>query len=38
MDEVSISPVPIQAPNPPIWLGAQSEPAVRRAARLADAW
>ena len=38
LDEVSISTVPIQEPNPPIWLGAQSEPAVRRAARLADAW
>ena len=38
LDGASISTLPIQQPNPPIWLGAQSEPAVRRAARLADAW
>ena len=38
LDGVSISTVPVQKPNLPIWLGAQSEQAVRRAARLADAW
>lgn len=29
---------PVQRPRPPIWIGGQSEPAVRRAAREADAW
>jgi alkanesulfonate monooxygenase SsuD/methylene tetrahydromethanopterin reductase-like flavin-dependent oxidoreductase (luciferase family) len=30
--------VPVQRPRPPIWVGGQSEPAVRRAARVGDAW
>ena len=38
LDDISISTIPVQEPKLPIWLGAQSEPAVRRAARLADAW
>jgi alkanesulfonate monooxygenase SsuD/methylene tetrahydromethanopterin reductase-like flavin-dependent oxidoreductase (luciferase family) len=29
---------PIQAPHPPIWLAANNDAAVERAARLADAW
>jgi alkanesulfonate monooxygenase SsuD/methylene tetrahydromethanopterin reductase-like flavin-dependent oxidoreductase (luciferase family) len=32
------SVLPLQRPAPPIWLGGQSEKAVRRAARVADAW
>jgi alkanesulfonate monooxygenase SsuD/methylene tetrahydromethanopterin reductase-like flavin-dependent oxidoreductase (luciferase family) len=29
---------PVQQPYPPIWMGADSDPAVMRAARLADTW
>jgi alkanesulfonate monooxygenase SsuD/methylene tetrahydromethanopterin reductase-like flavin-dependent oxidoreductase (luciferase family) len=29
---------PVQSPRPPIWIAGQSERAVRRAARLGDAW
>lgn len=29
---------PAQSPRPPIWLAANNDPAVRRAARLADCW
>jgi alkanesulfonate monooxygenase SsuD/methylene tetrahydromethanopterin reductase-like flavin-dependent oxidoreductase (luciferase family) len=29
---------PVQQPHPPIWMGADSDPAVMRAARLADTW
>ena len=38
LDNVSPSVRPKQQPRPPIWLGGDVEPAVRRAARLADAW
>lgn len=30
--------LPVQRPGPPIWLAANSDAAVRRAARLGDAW
>lgn len=30
--------LPAQRPRPPIWVGGQSEAAVRRAARVGDAW
>jgi alkanesulfonate monooxygenase SsuD/methylene tetrahydromethanopterin reductase-like flavin-dependent oxidoreductase (luciferase family) len=37
--EISIMPKPIQKPSPPIWIAAQwSSKAVKRAARLGDAW
>ena len=36
MDGVSLRPRPAQRPRPPIWFGGRSEPALRRAARLAD--
>ena len=29
---------PVQKPRPPIWLAANNDPAVKRAARMADAW
>jgi probable F420-dependent oxidoreductase len=35
--EAGINPLPVQRPIP-IWLGGRSEPAYRRAARLADGW
>ena len=38
LSDVGISVRPRQQPCPPIWLGGDVEPAVRRAARMADAW
>src|SRR6267142_1881341 len=29
---------PVQKPHPPIWVGGESGPALRRTARLGDAW
>jgi probable F420-dependent oxidoreductase len=33
-----IEPKPVQKPHPPLWIGGWGELALRRAARLADAW
>ena len=38
LDDVQISMRPVQQPRPPIWLAANADAGVRRAARLADAW
>ena len=37
-ENVELSTLPVQKPNPPIWVGAQVEASVRRAARVGDAW
>jgi probable F420-dependent oxidoreductase len=36
--DVWFEPKPVQKPHPPIWVGGESGPAMRRAARLGDAW
>jgi len=33
-----VVPAPLQAPHPPIWVGARGERPLERAARLADGW
>jgi alkanesulfonate monooxygenase SsuD/methylene tetrahydromethanopterin reductase-like flavin-dependent oxidoreductase (luciferase family) len=37
-DGIIFEPKPVQKPHPPIWVGGESGPALRRAARLGDAW
>ena len=36
--ERSLVPKPVQKPHPPIWVGGESRPALRRTAELADGW
>ncbi|HEX9842684.1 MAG TPA: LLM class flavin-dependent oxidoreductase, partial [bacterium] len=36
LEQAVLNTLPVQKPHPPIWFGATSEGAVRRAARLAD--
>jgi alkanesulfonate monooxygenase SsuD/methylene tetrahydromethanopterin reductase-like flavin-dependent oxidoreductase (luciferase family) len=38
LDKVRMNIRPVQKPRPPIWIAANNDPAVRRAARLGDAW
>jgi len=38
VENATVAPRPAQRPRPPIWFGAWAEPAIRRAARLGDAW
>ena len=35
---IVFAPKPVQKPHPPIWVGGESGPALRRAARLGTAW
>ena len=37
-DGLLLEPKPAQQPHPPIWVGGESGPSLRRAARLGDAW
>jgi len=38
LDDASCLPKPLQKPHPPIWVGANADPAIERAARLGDCW
>jgi alkanesulfonate monooxygenase SsuD/methylene tetrahydromethanopterin reductase-like flavin-dependent oxidoreductase (luciferase family) len=38
LDEVKLNLLPVQRPSPPIWMAANSDASVRRAAVKADAW
>ena len=35
---ITFLPKPVQKPYPPIWIGGQSKPAIRRAAQIGNAW
>jgi probable F420-dependent oxidoreductase len=37
-DNIVLAPKPVQKPHPPIWVGGESGPALRRTARIGDAW
>jgi probable F420-dependent oxidoreductase len=37
-DGIVLEPKPVQRPYPPIWVGGEGGPALRRAARVGDAW
>ena len=38
LDGAACSVKPVQKPRPPIWIGANADPAIRRAARIGDCW
>jgi len=38
LSDVTVDPKPIQRPRPPIWIAANSDNAIRRAATLGDGW
>jgi probable F420-dependent oxidoreductase len=37
-ENILLEPKPVQKPHPPIWVGGESGPALRRTAQLGDAW
>jgi len=37
-ENIAFAPLPLQKPHPPIWVGGESPPALRRTARYGDAW
>lgn len=37
-DGIAFEPKPVQEPHPPIWIGGNSKPAMRRAAKYGDGW
>jgi len=36
--DIVFEPKPLQKPHPPLWIGGESEPAMRRVIRYGDAW
>jgi probable F420-dependent oxidoreductase len=36
--DIHFQPKPVQKPHPPLWVGGESRPAIRRAATLCDGW
>ena len=38
MENVSISPRPVQQPHPPVWFGSRALPALRRSVESGDGW
>ena len=38
LEDAAMEPKPVQKPHPPIWFGARSESALRRAVRHGDGW
>ena len=38
LEGLLIDPKPVQKPHPPIWVGGETGPSMRRAARVGDAW
>ena len=36
--DIGFEPKPVQKPHPPLWIGGESPPALRRAGTLGDAW
>lgn len=38
IDGLLTDPKPVQKPHPPIWVGGETGPSMRRAARIGDAW
>lgn len=36
--DANVSVKPVQKPRPPVWIGANADPAIERAARIGDCW